>query len=376
MNHAIKLASKALGETSPNPCVGCVIVDKEGNIVGEGYHHKAGQSHAEVLALKEAGDKANGSTAYVSLEPCNHYGRTPPCTLALINNGISRVVVGMVDPDPRVSGTGLTFLKDRGIKVDLFQGGMGELNDKCESLNLPFIFRVLNKRPYSVVVWDHLQLSDSNNDITRLLHFLPEIDTIVFKIDDLIANPNNVFKTIPKHISIVILGMECANSSINEALQRCYLEDDMISRRWYIFVDRDNNLISNRINLQVIAIDYPHQSEREKGAGYSLTNLLTNDLLHKVASLGSNAVLLMANGFDEVCVLRQNGFMQKLILMSKLEDSMSDVAMKSSYEMADGIVNNILNDDKSTKPVIGKVHDIDKDKRILLLSYQLWTRKQ
>lgn len=84
MHRAIELAAGARGKTSPNPCVGCVIVDRRGEIVGEGYHTKAGESHAEVVALNAAGEKARGATAYVSLEPCNHYGRTPPCTLALI----------------------------------------------------------------------------------------------------------------------------------------------------------------------------------------------------------------------------------------------------------------------------------------------------
>ena len=84
MRRAVSLASLALGRTSPNPCVGCVLVDKNGEIVGEGYHQKAGEAHAEVHALKQAGDRAVGATAYVSLEPCNHYGRTPPCSHALL----------------------------------------------------------------------------------------------------------------------------------------------------------------------------------------------------------------------------------------------------------------------------------------------------
>ena len=84
MARAVELAGKALGRTSPNPCVGCVIVDQEGNIVGEGYHRKAGSAHAEVEALKMAGERSKGATAYVSLEPCNHHGRTPPCTGALL----------------------------------------------------------------------------------------------------------------------------------------------------------------------------------------------------------------------------------------------------------------------------------------------------
>ena len=107
MNIAINLAGQSLGRAAPNPCVGCVIVDKNGDIVGEGFHVCAGEPHAEVIALKNAGNKAKDGTAYVSLEPCNHFGRTPPCTHALLHSSVKRVVVGMVDPDPRVSGTGL-----------------------------------------------------------------------------------------------------------------------------------------------------------------------------------------------------------------------------------------------------------------------------
>ena len=103
MQRCLQLARQALGKTSPNPLVGAVIV-REGKIVGEGFHPKAGQPHAEIFALREAGEKAQGATIYVNLEPCNHYGRTPPCTEALMASGVAKVVVGMVDPDPRVSG--------------------------------------------------------------------------------------------------------------------------------------------------------------------------------------------------------------------------------------------------------------------------------
>ncbi|KAG9143434.1 hypothetical protein Leryth_027200 [Lithospermum erythrorhizon] len=116
MRRSVELARKALGFTSPNPMVGCVIV-KDGKIVGEGFHPKAGQPHAEVFALRDAGDLAENATAYVTLEPCNHYGRTPPCTEALIKAKIKKVVVGMVDPNPIVASKGVQRLQDAGIDV-------------------------------------------------------------------------------------------------------------------------------------------------------------------------------------------------------------------------------------------------------------------
>src|SRR4028119_1837620 len=118
MQRCIEPARRALGRTTPNPLVGSVIV-QDGEIVGEGFHPGAGQPHAEVFALREAGEKAKGATIYVNLEPCNHYGRTPPCSEALVAAGVGKVVVGLVDPDPRVSGGGIERLRAGGV------GGLG-----------------------------------------------------------------------------------------------------------------------------------------------------------------------------------------------------------------------------------------------------------
>ena len=142
MRRCLHLARRALGRTSPNPLVGSVVV-RESKIVGEGFHPGSGQPHAEVFALREAGDKARAATVYVSLEPCNHYGRTPPCTDALIAAGVAKVVVGMVDPDPRVSGGGIERLRHSGIEVVV-----GVEEAACRQLNEAFIHRVLYQRPF------------------------------------------------------------------------------------------------------------------------------------------------------------------------------------------------------------------------------------
>jgi diaminohydroxyphosphoribosylaminopyrimidine deaminase/5-amino-6-(5-phosphoribosylamino)uracil reductase len=145
MHRCITLARRALGRTSPNPLVGSVVV-QDGEIVGEGFHPGAGQPHAEVFALREAGEKARGATIYVSLEPCNHYGRTPPCSEALVAAGVAKVVVGMVDPDPRVSGGGIERLRRAGIEVVV-----GVEEAACRELNEAFIYRILHKRPLGIL---------------------------------------------------------------------------------------------------------------------------------------------------------------------------------------------------------------------------------
>src|SRR5512138_1540773 len=116
MKRAIVLAKRGIGRTAPNPAVGCVIV-KDGVIVGEGWHRKAGTPHAEIHALRQAGIRAAGADVYVTLEPCSHFGKTPPCADALIAAGVARVHVGMVDPNPKVCGEGIARLRAAGVTV-------------------------------------------------------------------------------------------------------------------------------------------------------------------------------------------------------------------------------------------------------------------
>ncbi|UXY53707.1 bifunctional diaminohydroxyphosphoribosylaminopyrimidine deaminase/5-amino-6-(5-phosphoribosylamino)uracil reductase RibD [Pseudomonas tohonis] len=142
MARALELARKGLYSTHPNPRVGCVIV-RDGRIVGEGWHARAGEPHAEVHALRQAGDKARGATAYVTLEPCSHHGRTPPCADALVNAGLARVVAAMQDPNPEVSGRGLLRLMQAGIAVQ-----SGVLEAEARELNAGFIKRMEQGLPF------------------------------------------------------------------------------------------------------------------------------------------------------------------------------------------------------------------------------------
>ena len=141
MARALELAALGRRSTQPNPRVGCVIAQGE-RIVGEGWHQRAGGPHAEVFALREAGEAARGATAFVTLEPCNHHGRTPPCSEALVAAGVARVVYACGDPNPRVDGSGAARLRAAGIEV-----ATGLMAAEGEELNLGFFSRMRRGRP-------------------------------------------------------------------------------------------------------------------------------------------------------------------------------------------------------------------------------------
>ena len=142
MQLALDLAKQGEFTTTPNPSVGCVLV-KDGEVVGKGFHAKAGEPHAEVMALREAGENARGATAYVTLEPCSHFGRTPPCAKGLVEAGVSKVIAAMCDPNPQVAGKGLQILSDAGI-----QSAVGLLEENAEQLNKGFLKRMRTGKPF------------------------------------------------------------------------------------------------------------------------------------------------------------------------------------------------------------------------------------
>ncbi|RAL24693.1 bifunctional diaminohydroxyphosphoribosylaminopyrimidine deaminase/5-amino-6-(5-phosphoribosylamino)uracil reductase RibD [Lujinxingia litoralis] len=147
MAQAIELARRAEGRTRPNPLVGCVIV-RDGEIIGRGYHARAGEDHAEVAAIKDAGGDVAGAELYVNLEPCSHHNRTPPCSDALIAHKIRRVVVGTIDPNPRVSGRGIRRLRAAGLEVV-----HGVLDQESQALNAPFFKYITTGLPRVVAKW-------------------------------------------------------------------------------------------------------------------------------------------------------------------------------------------------------------------------------
>ena len=157
MQRALELAALGAATTQPNPRVGCVIA-RDDTLIGEGWHQRSGEPHAEVFALREAGEAARGATAFVTLEPCNHHGRTPPCTEALIAAGVSKVIFACGDPNPRVDGLGAARLRAAGIDVQT-----GLLSEQGEELNLGFFKRMRTGRP-----WVRLKLAASLDGRTAL----------------------------------------------------------------------------------------------------------------------------------------------------------------------------------------------------------------
>ena len=177
MTHALALAREALFLTSPNPRVGCVIVDAEGAVLGSGHTQRAGEAHAEIMALRDAQAKhhdVKGATAYVTLEPCSHQGRTGPCCDALIHAGLARVVVALPDPNPQVAGQGISRLRAAGVQVDV-----GLLSDEAQELNIGFFKRMTHGTP-----WVRMKVAASLDGQTALENGLSQWITSAPARDD------------------------------------------------------------------------------------------------------------------------------------------------------------------------------------------------
>jgi diaminohydroxyphosphoribosylaminopyrimidine deaminase/5-amino-6-(5-phosphoribosylamino)uracil reductase len=173
MRRAIALSGFGLGTTSPNPPVGCVVLDATGRVIGEGYHHRKGEAHAEVHALRAAGDQARGGTAAVTLEPCNHYGRTPPCRQALIEAGVARVVIAVIDPTSREEG-GAARLRSAGVDVEV-----GVLTEEATLVLGPWLHALTNQRPH--VRWAYVDLNGETDDLPPEIALLNRsVDVVVW----------------------------------------------------------------------------------------------------------------------------------------------------------------------------------------------------
>lgn len=166
MRRAIVVSAQGLGSASPNPPVGCVIIDRGGRVVGEGFHRRKGEAHAEVNALAAAGDRALGGTAVVTLEPCNHHGRTPPCREALIDAGVSRVVIAVMDPTSRGEG-GAALLRKAGVEVE-----QGVLAEEALLVLGPWLASLTRERPFITWIHGDSEALSAEADLLRQSHDL------------------------------------------------------------------------------------------------------------------------------------------------------------------------------------------------------------
>jgi diaminohydroxyphosphoribosylaminopyrimidine deaminase/5-amino-6-(5-phosphoribosylamino)uracil reductase len=187
MRRAVALSAFGLGATSPNPPVGCVVLDAAGNVVGEGYHRRKGESHAEVNALAAAGEDARGGTAVVTLEPCNHQGRTPPCRQALIDAGVARVVIALIDPTSREEG-GAARLQAADVDVEV-----GVLEDEALSVIGPWIAALKTRVPYVHFAY----VADSDSDAQADLEPPPEHAIFRAGVDAVLTSDGRVEEGVP-----------------------------------------------------------------------------------------------------------------------------------------------------------------------------------
>jgi diaminohydroxyphosphoribosylaminopyrimidine deaminase / 5-amino-6-(5-phosphoribosylamino)uracil reductase len=249
MQRCLTLARQGLGRTAPNPMVGCVVV-KDGEVVGEGFHPKAGEPHAEVFALRAAGDRAQDATLYVSLEPCSHYGRTPPCSEAVVRSGVARVVVGMVDPDPRVSGGGIERLRAAGIEVIV-----GVEAQDCRDLNEAFMHRISHHQPFGILKY---AMTLDGKIATTSGHSAwvssPEARAYVHQLrshsDAVIIGTNTLRRDNPQLTSHQEKGGVCAHNPLRVVMSRSF-DLPAQARLWQTDVAPTVVLTEGELNLEL-----------------------------------------------------------------------------------------------------------------------------
>lgn len=286
MKRAIDLARNGMGKVNPNPLVGSVIV-KDGRIVGEGYHPCFGKEHAEIMALAEAGENANGATLYVNLEPCCHFGKTPPCTDALIKAGIIRVVVGMVDPNPLVNQKGIKILRQHNIAV---RTGVEEAD--CKKLNRVFIKYITTGMPFVTVkiaqsldgriatATGHSQWITSDEARVEAHRIRSENDAVVVGVGTVLAdNPQLTVRHVPGRNPYRIV----LDSRLKIPLDRCLLTDENANKTIIATVSEDEQKIAR------IKATGAHVWQFEKSEN---GNIRISDLMQKVATARMSAVMV------------------------------------------------------------------------------------
>ncbi|MGD1855236.1 MAG: bifunctional diaminohydroxyphosphoribosylaminopyrimidine deaminase/5-amino-6-(5-phosphoribosylamino)uracil reductase RibD [Leptolyngbyaceae cyanobacterium] len=297
MHRCLELAAQGAGLTTPNPMVGSVVV-KDGQIMGEGFHPGVGQPHAEVFALNAAGDAAQGATLYVNLEPCNHTGRTPPCTEAILRAGVATVVVGMKDPNPQASG-GIERLRTAGVEVitDV------ETAD-CERLNEAFIHRIRHQQPFSILKY---AMTLDGKIATNTGHSAwitsPEARRRVHQLrgrcDAVIVGGNTVRRDNPQLTSHGV----CSHNPLRVVMSR-HLNLPAAANLWQ--TDIAPTLVFTEASTDIPSVQLPQQVEV-----ISLASLTPKAVLDTLYQRGLSTVLWECGGTLSAAALSQ-GVIQKL----------------------------------------------------------------
>jgi diaminohydroxyphosphoribosylaminopyrimidine deaminase/5-amino-6-(5-phosphoribosylamino)uracil reductase len=304
MARALRLARRGLYTTTPNPRVGCVIVN-DNQVVGEGWHERAGESHAEVTALSQAGDLARGATLYVTLEPCSHFGRTPPCADAILKSGIRAVVCAMIDPNPEVSGKGLAALREKGIEVRV-----GVLEREARELNIGFVNRFTRGRP-----WIRVKIASGLDGKTALENGESQWITTM-------ASRRDVHRWRAQSCA-VLTGVGTVSAD-NPGLDVRHVETERQPKIFivdsHLRIPRESRLLSNS-NVTLVTAKGENE-DRVLGRGFSssVLNLPGPDgkvdlvtLASQLAFMGVNEVLVEA-GINLQTALMQSGLVDEIII--------------------------------------------------------------
>ncbi|MFQ5964737.1 MAG: bifunctional diaminohydroxyphosphoribosylaminopyrimidine deaminase/5-amino-6-(5-phosphoribosylamino)uracil reductase RibD [Candidatus Scalinduaceae bacterium] len=308
MREAICLARKGIGKTSPNPVVGAVIV-KNGVIIGRGYHKKYGGYHAEINAIRDANDKVKGSSLYITLEPCCHHGKTPPCVDTLIKKNLKRVVVGTTDPNPKVDGRGIKILKSKGVKVDV-----GVLESECRQLNEHYFKFIKTEIPYVTV--KYAQTLDgkiatktgnsqwiSSETSRKFTHYLRSInDCIMVGVGTVIADdPQLTVRYVKgKHPLRVVV-----DSKLRIPIKSSVLKDDNSHLTTIVTTSkapsRKVTAVKN-LGAEVLVV------KKDKNGGVSL-----RDLLRELGKRGIASVMV-EGGSDIITSLLKTNLVDKMVI--------------------------------------------------------------
>lgn len=296
MKQALALASRATGQTSPNPLVGCILLDSEYNIIAQDYHKKAGEAHAEALVLEQAGDKAQGGILFVTLEPCAHTGQTPPCVDKIINSQVQTVIIGTQDPNPLVNGQGIQKLQDNNIQVII-----GVCEQECRELNKEFFHWVKNKKP-----WVTLKIAGSLNSKITSNHKFITSDKARQDVHRLRAEHDAILTTCETVIQDnCLLTVRNTENTVKQPIRVILDRNSKLTPEFNIFQDNISPVLLFTQAQSKYTSDFPEHVEIIKYSGEFnevLEILAQRNILSVMLETGSkfNSYILENNLFNEL----------------------------------------------------------------------------